>query len=313
MDKIICQGCQLEFPDEPALHRHIRKHKLKVEQYYPFYWPRYDKFSGEPIKFRNKEQYFVTDFNSRINLQKWLDKTPKDTVRAYTRNLLITRKEKKNLVWTPSQVELRTLMVPPLRFYDEVFGNYYKLCEELGFKNRFDVDARILADSDSPNPLRILVDNREQRPLEFPSAETEWATIKFGDYACVDDSVTCGCHIERKSASDFVGTFSGGYERFCREMDRCVAANAYMVVLVEETLYNCLRFNYLPDVYAKKTRVQPEFIFRNVRDLIQKYENIQFLFVNGRQEAARIIERLFRSQCTYKMIDLQACYDWGNL
>jgi hypothetical protein len=307
-----CKVCNQEFPDDNKLHRHIRKHDLLLPEYYQTLWPRYDKFDGTVIKFRNKEQYLSTDFNSRINLRKWLETTDLPTVRAYCKALLETRRDKKALVWAPSQVELRTTLMPPIQFYDKIFGNYYALCEEIGLKNRFNLDARALVVSNNTPTFKILVDNREQLPLTFAHTETEWATIKFGDYACSDEKITCSCHIERKSPQDFVGTFSGGLERFGREMDRCVLAGSYMVVLVETTLTECLFFNYSGHFY-KNTRVNPEFIFRNVRDLIQKYPNIQFLFVENREAAAATIERIFKSNCTYKDVDLQLAYDIGKL
>jgi hypothetical protein len=313
MDKVTCKSCNEEFANDAALHRHIRKHKLHIPEYYQNYWPRYDKFDGKLIEFRNKEQYFSTDFNDRNNLRGWIQVTDQSVVRAYARAKLETRKDKKGLIYTPSQVELRTTMLPPITSYDRLFGNYYELCAELGLKNRFHVTNRIL---DTANPIRefqILVDNREQRPLSFTHNQTEWATIKFGDYACSDSAYSCDCHIERKSAPDFVGTYSGGYDRFCREMDRCVEAKSYMVVLVEETLYRMLRFNYMEEAFVSKTRVNPEFIFHNIRKLIQTYENLQFLFVEGREEAARIIKRIFNSNCSYKNVDLQLLYDTGAI
>lgn len=53
----------------------------------------------------------------------------------------------------------------------------------------------------------------------------------------------------------------------------------------------------------------PEFIFHQVRDMIQKYDHIQFLFVKGRKESVRVIEKIFFSGCIYKKIDLQLAYD----
>jgi hypothetical protein len=66
-------------------------------------------------------------------------------------------------------------------------------------------------------------------------------------------------------------------------------------------------------MYAFKRKANPEFIFHNVRDIIQKYPNVQFLFVNGRKKAAEIVEKIFESQCSYKDVDLQLLYDMGAL
>jgi hypothetical protein len=46
---------------------------------------------------------------------------------------------------------------------------------------------------------------------------------------------------------------------------------------------------------------------------MQKYRNIQFIFVNNREEAVKVIEKLFSSNGEYKKIDLQYAYDTGRL
>jgi hypothetical protein len=79
-------------------------------------------------------------------------------------------------------------------------------------------------------------------------------------------------------------------------------------VLIEDTLENAMSFKYLPYI-SKKIKATPEFIFNRVRNLIQRYEHIQFLFVKGRRESSRIVERIFTCGCLHKKIDLQLAYD----
>jgi len=69
-----------------------------------------------------------------------------------------------------------------------------------------------------------------------------------------------------------------------------------------------LSFQYLNYV-SKKIKVTPEFVFFNVRELIQKYTNVQFLFVDGREECVRVMKRIFFSDKEYKKYDLQLMYD----
>jgi hypothetical protein len=45
----------------------------------------------------------------------------------------------------------------------------------------------------------------------------------------------------------------------------------------------------------------------------QEFPTIQFLFVDGKRESARVIEKIFTSGCIYKKIDLQLAYDMGKL
>jgi len=113
--------------------------------------------------------------------------------------------------------------------------------------------------------------------------------------------------------SDFISTLSvKNFDRFEREIQRAEKENIYLIVLIEDTLNNALSFKYLPYI-SKKIRVTPEFIFRNVRILTQKYPHIQFLFVKDREESSRIIKKIFFSNCIYNKIDLQLAYDIKKL
>jgi hypothetical protein len=278
-----------------------------MAEYYQKYFPRHDLFDGSIIKFKNKEQYFSTDFNTVSTLRKWLDTKPANEVREYCGNLLTKRKIKKNLTYALSQVELRSLKFPGVNYYNKVFGNYYEFCKELGFKNKFKKSEK-LSYSIYDNSFNILVDTREQQPLKL-NRPIEIATLKFGDYTFSKREAVCDAYIERKSLSDFIGTLTGGYERFEREIVRAKEAGAYLVVLVEDTLTNALKFNFLPYIYKKGMKITPDFVFRRVRDLIQKYDHIQFLFVENRAEAAKVIEKIFTCNCEYRDVDLQYMYD----
>ena len=127
-----CASCGKEFEKDRGLHLHLKAHKLSIGDYYNKYYPRYDKHTNELIKFKNKEQYFSSDFNNKRNLKNWLKKIKPSEAKEYCRDLLVKRKEEKKLVYSPTEVELRTLPLPPIPFYEELFGSYYKLCEELG-------------------------------------------------------------------------------------------------------------------------------------------------------------------------------------
>jgi len=307
-----CLECKAEFESESSLHKHLKAHDLRIAEYYQKFHTRLDKFDGSLIKFKNKEQYFGTFFNSRENLRKWLEKTPVEEAKKFCIDLLTDRKNKKNLIWTPSQVELRSLLIPPIQYFNKLFGNYYKLCEDLGFRNRFDKMVKFEIPFFTPNYV-IYQDSREQLPLTFPTKKSELKGLKIGDYAASNQGIENRCYIERKSGNDAIATLSGGYDRFCRELDRAVEAKAYVVVIVEETLNSCLKFDKLPQFYHKNVRINPEYVFHNVREIIQKYPNVQFLFVDGRERAAFIIENIFDSNDLYKELDLQLAYDLGEL
>ena len=273
-------------------------------EYYQTHEPRYDLLTGELINFKNKDYYFSNDFNNKISMKKWLKLQDLVLQKEYLKKLLFQRKEKHNLIYAPTEVELRSITSPPVPYYHSLFSDYYRLCSEMGFKNKYQYPKEELKYK-IKDGFSIYIDTREQMPLiiDYP---TEVKGLKFGDYAINDPENKC--YIERKSISDFIGTMSGGYERFCREIERSIAAEANLIVLVERPLQECLSFQYLNYV-SKKIKVTPEFVFFNVRELIQKYNNVQFLFVDGREECVRVMKKIFFSNGECKKYDLQLMYD----
>lgn len=305
---VICKVDGKEFKDEKSLHLALRGYGLNKERYYHTFFPKKDLLTGDVILFKTKEQYLNSDFNDKNNMKKWLKQQPLDQAQEYCKNLLIKRKSEKNLIYSPTQIELRTIMSPSIVFYNQIFDDYYKLCSEIGLENKYIHPKNISNQFKNKLSLRdtIYVDTREQNWLKF-NTPFEIKTLSFGDYACNNDN--CGCHIERKSLSDFISTLSAGnFDRFKNEIDKSQKNNSYLIVVVEEKLANALSFQYLPHI-SKKIKATPEYIFHNVRSLIQKYNNLQFLFVDGRDEIKRVIESIFASKCFYSKVDLQLAYD----
>ena len=309
-----CSVCQKEFEGDKNLHLHIKAHKLSIGDYYHTQFPRHDLHTKELIKFKNKEQYFSADFNNKRNLKSWLKEASMEKAKKYCKGLLTKRKREKNLEYTPTEVELRTLLVPPIHYYQIIFGDYYKLCEEIGFKNKLSqVPAKKIEGlkfkEEFDEDHVIYIDSREQNPLQIKDFPTEVKGLKFGDYCLNDRKKTGNCYVERKSVPDLIGTMSSGLERFEKEIERAAEENAYLVILVERKLEECLAFNRLPYVYKKNTRVTPDFIFHNVRNLLQKFPHIQFLFVNGRKECVRIVRKLLLTKILRVKFDIQLAYD----
>jgi hypothetical protein len=303
-----CKECGKEFDSDRQLHGHLKAHDLRMASYYQKHFPRKDKSNGEIIKFKTKEQYFGADFNSRGSMQKWLRRTPMPQAREYCSNILKERAEKKKLKYAPTQVELRSIMSPPLQYYQVVLGDYYKECAKIGLKNKYNSIADDTCFKPEINETKISVDSREQQPLVLKHP-IKVQGLEFGDYTLEDPELCCKCYIERKSIRDFVGTLSGGYDRFKNEITKAHKAGACLIVLVERKLNECMVFNKLPYV-SRKVRVTPEYIFRNVRDLLQDFPDLQFLFVDGRAEASRVCKKiLFDTNCAARDFDLQLAYD----
>lgn len=305
---VICKIDGKEFKDEKSLHLALKKYGLNKVKYYQTYYTRRDLLTNELINFKTKDQYFNSDFNEKNNMKKWLKQQPLEKAQEYCKELLIKRKQNKNLTYCLTQVELRTIMAPSIIFYNKIFKDYYDICSSIGLENKFVHPSFINNQFKNKLTLKdvIYVDTREQSWLKFNSP-FEIRTLSFGDYACSNDN--CNCFIERKSLSDFISTLSvKNYDRFKNEINKALNNNSYIIVMVEETLSNALSFRHLPHV-SKKIKATPEYIFHNVRELLQNYNNLQFLFVDGRKEMTRIIEAIFSSKCFYKKIDLQLAYD----
>jgi hypothetical protein len=305
---VICKIDGKEFKDEKSLHLALKGYGLNKVKYYQTYYERRDLLTNELINFKTKEQYLNSDFNDKNNMKKWLKEQPTDKAQQYCKQLLVKRKESKNLIYSPTQVELRTIMAPSIVFYNKIFQDYYDVCSDIGLENKF-IHPKLVKDN-FKNKLTqkdiIYVDTREQSWLKF-NTPFEIKTLPFGDYACSNDN--CGCFIERKSLSDFISTLSvKNFDRFKNEIEKAKKNNSYVIVMIEETLQNALSFQYLPHI-SKKIKATPEYIFHNVRELLQAYNNLQFLFVDGRKEMTRLIEAIFASKCFYKKIDLQLAYD----
>ena len=315
-----CKECSKEFKTERSLHAHLKAHKLRINEYYQKHFPRRDKFDNELIVFKDKEQYLKTDFNSALNYRRWRKASPKQEVAEYILSKILERIASKDIIYSMCQVELRSLKMPTVQEIIQYF-DYSEECEMIGLENKFlykNVD--IIEGSASDNPgLKIYIDTREQKPLVFKNVPTERRTLKFGDYAFSDEKMTCKCYIERKSLADFIGSLRpDNLERFRREIERAGEADAYLIVLIDQDINHALSFDYLRNKHSKErifkeTKVTPQFIMRKVRKLIQEYPFIQFLFVEGRKESVRVIEKVFKSGCIYRKIDLQYAYDIGKL
>jgi hypothetical protein len=301
-DPIFCLIDNTEHDCREYLHNHLKKLGVSQEKYYLEYVKKYDLLTGEPIKFKSVDQYLNSDFNDKRNMKKWLLSQGK-TAENWSIEWLKKRKESKSLVYSPTQVELLSLMAPSMHFYQR-FGDYYKICREIGLVDKFSF---IKLDAKKYRPItKIIQDTREKRPLNFKNVSIEVAKLDVGDYG-LPDSDLYKVYVERKSISDFAQTVTRDRGRFEREIERAKQSNKHLVVLVESPLSTALSFDYLPQM--KFSQVKPAHAFKNVRDILQKYSNVQFLFVNGRVEAANYLVKILSLGATAGQIDLQWYYE----
>lgn len=301
-----CLKCDKSFDKEASLHSHIKCHDLTVESYFHTLCPRYDLWDSSLIEFRNKEFYLGSDFNSRTNLISWLtQKAAPEEARIYAKELLAHRKEEKGLVYALCHTELRSLPLPSVEYFERAFGDYNQVCSDMGLKPRFIYKQKLEFNQYDKDKFVVLRDTREQDPLDL-DVKTLDTKLDVGDYSITHSDYFNNLFIERKSIADFIGTLSKGYERFASEIQRAQAMGAHLVVLVEATLKDSLAFDTIAGL---PTRATPCFIFHRVRELMQKFLNIQFAFVDGRPEMARVVKRLLLLKTKPNTVDVQYCLD----
>ena len=313
MDKITltpkCLECGKNCGELKSLHSHLRAHKMSQGNYYIKHFPRYDKLDGTPIIFKNRELYFVTDFNTRANLRGWLEQATPDEAKTYVRGLLMSRKEAKSLIYTPSKVELRSLPMPGMAYMNRLFGDYYAECSNLGFVNRFTEVYFSGLWRVFESEHRIICDTREQLPLCFgEKIKTKHENLDFGDYKLNDDVFTGKVCIERKSMGDLYATLTTGYSRLKREILRAKESGFYLIILIEsafEAIYPLsLKLKHLGTV------ISAEYVHHQMRELLKEFPTIlQFLFVNDREDASEAVIKIFQSGGQCKHLDLQYTYD----
>lgn len=283
-----------------------KSHKIPEKRYYETYFPKKDLLTQEVIQFKVLEKYILADFTDKKNFNEYLKQ---DKVRAanYVMGWLKNRKIIKDLVYLPSQFELKTLDFPTISYLRKNINNEIVefLCKEIGLAARYHYKNNLIW-NDIKN-CDVVCDTRESKPLMLGSANIIIKKLNFGDYAILNNENTA---IERKSLPDALGTLSSGFERFCREMDRVVKSDGYLVVLIEDSFAHFKGFNYLNYIHSKAS---PEFIMSRVRELYLKYpNNIQFLCSGSRSESERLIPKIL-SLKDLQNIDLQYYSDIGLL
>lgn len=311
MSSINYQICAICGINDPEPKHYYCAHKLKEAVYFETYYPKRDRLTGEKINFKNREQYILCDFSNRNNLKKWFKLQRNDIKQEYLRDILLKRKNIKKWKFIPTQVELRSSDgLVGIKTYNEVFGNYYSLCEELGFKSRglSNINERtILKKTRDIHNHTILVDSREQQWISFKDIEI--ATLPVGDYTLKENNYNI--FVERKSVSDFLGTIGkNGIDRFKRELQKAQELNSYVIMLVEESLINVLSFEYKPYI-ARHTKATAAYIFHNLREIIQEYPNFQVAFCDGKKDMAAKIKWIFELGENIKHIDIQLAIDIG--
>lgn len=302
MDKIECLECGQTFSKRRGLHTHLKSHSLSQQQYYHRYHPRRDLYTNELLSYKNYDDYFEKSFEKKGNFSKFIKERPKKESQDLLKRILAQRISSKNMLWEMSEVELVSLQWPSKKQILSVFGDLRDLFKDLS--PRYSFGNPIIEKRD----ICIYIDTKEQKPFDLDKVEKKISGLNCGDYAGLIGGKESSVCIERKSSMDFIGSFGpSNLERLRAEFKRAEVLDKKMIVLVEKDLSSLLHFDYMPRT-SKWVSVTPEHIFFNIRSVIQEFLNVQFLFVNSKKEAEKLVPVLISNEELFNY-DLQYLYN----
>ena len=297
-----CKECDNEFESLRGLHTHIKKHNMMLGDYYVKNFQRRNKLTGDLLPFKNYKDYFSKDFSQPGQLEEWCKKTDKEEVKEYISDLLCKRIKHREINYGPTHLELLSSGLPSVDFYKEYFGSYTDACKKCGVKPLLYKNLPKEFDLDYSN-VKILVDTREQKPLNFKNKE--FHKLDVGDY-CVSGNNYDYTVVDRKSFGDFCSTVTVGYARFCKELDRCRSLGTYMFIVVESA------FSEMEDENKKSyKKFKLNYVYHNMRDIQKQYKDCcQFVFSGSRSKSVELIPKLLMIGRKLWEVDIE--YFWSK-
>ena len=141
------------------------------------------------------------------------------------------------------------------------------------------------------NTTKILIDTREQKPLEFYDSEvvnTEVVCLPYGDYHIrFKDGYEPPVVFERKSLSDLFGTLGKGYVRFKKEITKAKNDDVQLVIIIECSLTKIFRG-------IKHSKRSGGSVVKQLFTLMVRHK-IPFVCCSNRKEMAQYIVNFYLS------------------
>jgi hypothetical protein len=280
---MICAECHQQFPSRRSLHAHIKAHGISVCEYYEKHYPKYDLLTGDKIICLDYERYIKQDFTCYANFKQWMLKTGDFWVKDFIKKKALEKIEEKKIELSPPDLFYTLSEMADISDYKRVFGAYSYFLKEVDIEPWFFKKMPNFFFERDFSDVEILIDTREQQPINFKHSIQ--SKLDFGDYT-VGGELYSKTFVDRKAEGDFLSTFSGGIDRFRREMDRCVQFGSYMFVVVESSVD---QINKDGNRFVKSL----PFVWHNVKQLMLDYpRNVQFIFAGSRDRAKDIIPRI---------------------
>lgn len=299
-----CKECSETFKSEGGLHRHLKVHDMDMATYYTTHYPRHNRLTQDLLPFKNKFDYFNTDFSTRAQMIKWCNQGDPEAVKEYILNQLKLRIQSKNLKRAPNHLELELKKLPPIKIYQKLFGSYGAACKELNIKPLFSQPMLKTFPKEEENleDINIFIDTREQKPLKFKTSTAH--KLDFGDYTMGGDNYTY-TYVDRKSEEDFKGTMGPGRDRFRRELQRTKDFNAFLYIVVETSIKHIKKHNNFGPYKANLP-----YVWHNMHQFTHDFKgHCQFIFSGGRTYSRKLIPKLLYHGKKLWNVDLQYYID----
>ena len=126
----------------------------------------------------------------------------------------------------------------------------------------------------------IIIDTREQTPLQFQNLESEPGTLQSGDYSIKGMEHLIG--IERKSTADLISSVTSGRERFERELHR-LHGFRFKRLLIEGTIEDVRQHRY-------RSKANPKSVLNSLHAFEVRYD-VPVVWGGSRKECALLVEQ----------------------
>ena len=140
--------------------------------------------------------------------------------------------------------------------------------------------------------LTIVIDTREQLPLDFDSAyvKTGRGTVPVFDYALSGDEK--GFSVERKSLADYVQAvvLTKSWRRELAKIEKAQARLLPTIYVLEFSFADIGRYDY---AQFKSGGVTPQFVYRRTAELLYDF-GVEMLFASNREMAAYAVALILK-------------------